>query len=152
MNENILSFIKWAAGIVITLAIISIAVLVFTKARDATVSSIGKMDDINKTVSESDLMMYEGVTVSGSEVVNCIRKYEDNYMGIQVNTGNGSSVWYGYSCSISGTPSIGSATSSSVSRAIDETSASYINPNGKFMGKTYRDANGLIIAITFTQK
>lgn len=154
MNENVLGFIKWAAGIVITLAIISIAFIVFNMAKDGTMEGVNKIGTINAQIAESDITIYNDQEVSGSEVVNVIRKFEESYLAISVQTGKSpSGTWYGYNASISSeVATIGSSTSSSVSSAIDETSNQYINPNGRFTGKVYRDVNGLAVAIIFKQK
>lgn len=154
MNENVLSFIKWGAGIVITLAIISIAFIVYNMAKDNTNSSIQEIQDINSQVAESKVTMYDEMTVTGSDVVGAIRKFDGDYIGIQVITGkNTTGTWYGYEVTITGEKaSITGESSSTISDAIDETSINYINPNGKFLGKVYRDANGTIAAVTFTQK
>ena len=154
MNENVLSFIKWAAGIVITLAIISIAFIVFNTSKDATMRSIKQLGEMNAQIAESNLTMYDDLEISGSEVINVIRKYQDDYLGIQVITGNDpGGTWYGYNVTISGsTGTIGSEASSDLRDAIDTTSSQYVNPNGEFLGKVYRDANGMIVGLVFDQQ
>lgn len=153
MNENVLGFIKWAAGIVITLAIISIAFIVFNIAKDGTMAGVNKIGNMNSQIAESDITIYDEQEVSGSEVVNVIRKNKDTYLGVLVKTGkNTTGTWYGYSGSISGgTVSLSGVSSVSLSNAMDETSNQYINPNGRFAGKVYRDENGAAVAISFTQ-
>lgn len=155
MNENVLGFIKWAAGIVITLAIISIAFIVFNMAKDGTMKGANKIEQMNAQISDSDMTMYDEVEISGSEVVNVIRKFSDDYLGIQVKTGkNPGGTWYGYNVSLDTATkgTIGAANSNSLSSAIDETNTLYINPHGSFIGKVYRDSNSAVVAITFTQK
>lgn len=154
MNENVLGFIKWAAGIVITLAIISIAFIVFNIAKDGTMAGVNKISSMNAQIAESDITIYDDQEVSGSEVVNVIRKFNERYLAIQVQTGkNTGGTWYGYSASISsGIATIGSVSSSAIADAIDEKNAHYINPNGRFMGKVYRDNNGAVVAVVFSQK
>ncbi|MBC7958952.1 MAG: hypothetical protein H7X94_03710 [Vallitaleaceae bacterium] len=154
MNENVLGFIKWAAGIVITLAIISIAFLVFNMAKEGTMNGANKIQDMNAQIADSDMTIYDDEETSGSEVVNVIRKFKGDYLGIQVKTGkNTGGTWYGYNVTLSSdVGTIGAAATSSVTNAIDETNNQYVNPNGKFMGKVYRDSNGAVVAIVFTQK
>lgn len=154
MNENILGFIKWAAGIVITLAIISIAFIVFNMAKDGTMEGVNKIGAMNAQIAESDITIYNNQEISGSEVVNVIRKFEESYLAILVQTGkNTSGTWYGYNATISSeVATMGSSTSSSIENAVDETNNQYINPNGRFKGKVYRDVNGTAIAIVFNQK
>lgn len=154
MNENVLGFIKWAAGIVITLAIISIAFIVFNMAKDGTMAGVKKIEAMNTQISESDLTIYDDSEVSGSEVVNVVKKYQETYLAISVKTGkNPGGAWYGYSATLSSdSASMGAKSSEDLSDAIDETKNKYINPNGRFKGKIFRDENNAIIAIVFEQK
>jgi len=152
MNENILSFIKWAAGIVITLAIISIVILIFSTSKEAVSESIGKLNEFQTSISESELTGFDQEIVSGAEVVYLIKNMKDRQLGIQVTTGTGSVSWYGYSCTLGNPASLGSPSASTVSSAIDETSSAYINKSGDFLGAIYRDANETIIAVTFVQQ
>lgn len=154
MNENVLGFIKWAAGIVITLAIISIAFIVFNTAKEGTMKGKNKIEAMNAQILDSDMTIYDDAEVSGSEVVNVIKKFNKDYLGIKVTTGkNAGGTWYGYDATISTSDvgTIGSKTTSSITTAIDETSNLYINPNGRFMGKVYRDTNGAVVALVFSQ-
>jgi hypothetical protein len=152
MNENILSFIKWAAGIVITLAIISIVILIFSTSKEAVSESIGKLNEFQTSISESELTGFDQEIVSGAEVVYLIKNVRDDQLGIQVTTGTGSVSWYGYSCTLGTPATLGSPSATTISSAIDETSSGYINKSGKFLGAVYRDANETIVAITFTQQ
>ena len=152
MNENILSFIKWSAGIVMTLAIVGIIFLVFSTSKDAVSEQVGRLSDFQTSVSESEITQYDQVIISGAEVVYMIKEMQDEPLGIQVITGSGSSTWYGYNSSIGDPVSLGSESSATLSQAIDETSSSYINKSGDFLGAVYRDANEVIVALTFTQQ
>lgn len=152
MNENILSFIKWAAGIVITLAIISIVIIIFTTSRGAVSEGVGRLSEFQTSISESELTQYDMVEVSGAEVVYLLKDVKDDYLAVQVETGNGSTTWYGYSCTLGDPATMGSAASGSIIDANDETNAAFINKSGKFLGAIYRDANEVIVAVTFTQQ
>lgn len=154
MNENVLGFIKWASGIIITLAIISISFLVFNMAKEGTMEGVNQINEMNQKLAESDVTIYDGAEVTGTDVRNIIKEFEDEYIGINVKTGkNPSGIWYGYNVSISSdVATIGSASTSKLSDATDEKSTYYINPYGKFEGKVYRDKNGAVAAICFTQQ
>lgn len=152
MNENILSFIKWAAGIVITLAIISIVIIIFSTSKEAVSDGVGKLSEFQTAISESELTQYDMEIVSGAEVVYLLKSAKDDYLGIQVTTGTGNSTWYGYTCTLGDPATIGSPSGSSLTTAIDETATNYINKSGKFLGTIYRDANEVIVAVTFEQQ
>jgi hypothetical protein len=152
MNENILSFVKWGAGVAITLAIISIAMVMFNSTRTVAEDSIENINDTTKIMAESEYSIYNGNEVQGGIVSSCIEKYEGDYMAIFVTTGS-SSTWYGYSASISsGVVTMGSETGNTISITKDVSSSTYINPNAVFDANIYRDANDVITAIEFIQQ
>ena len=94
-------------------------------------------------------MLYDGLQVSGSEVMNVVGKFQSEQLSIKVVTKK-SSQYYGYSMSESDTM-LGSACSSSTSEAQNITSSKYINPNAQFVGSICRDSNDTVIGIVFTQ-
>jgi hypothetical protein len=92
--------------------------------------------------------------ISGSEVINVIRKFEDEYIGVKVETKKHTvGVWYINTVNVTGdVGKITGAATDDISVAIDEKSSKYVNPNGVFLGKLVRDENGTIVALVFTQQ
>ena len=107
-----------------------------------------------REMSESEFTMYDGMEVRGSEVVNVLNKYKNDYIGIQVKTKkNTAGDWYIYNVSIaSGVATIGTASTNNISDTMNETLNEYVNPNGSFMGSLVRDANGTVAALIFNQQ
>jgi hypothetical protein len=106
-------------------------------------------------MSESQYTMYDGMEIRGSEVVNVLRKFKDEYIGVCVKTKkNSSGTWYIYNVTLSGgnDAEIGAESDKSISNTMDETSDEYVNPNGVFIGSIARDKNGRIAALIFEQK
>jgi len=148
--ENSLKGLMLAAGIIITCIIISLGFYIAREARDTASSGTGQINQLQAEFSDTSKTMYDGTEVSGSEVINVIRKFSDDTMGVKVVTSK-TSVFYGYSFSeTDGT--LGEASASSYKNAQDPTNTNYINPTGRFAGSVVRDANGVITGLVFTQQ
>lgn len=152
--ENSLKAILIGAGVVITLIVVSIGFLLMRSGQSTAQNAISKLNQMNAEMSESQYTMYEGVENRGSEVVNVLKKFKDEYIGIQVKTNKiPSGTWYIHTVTISNNVgSIGTKSTNLISNTMDETKTEYINPNGKFLGELVRDENGTVVAMIFTQK
>ncbi len=108
----------------------------------------------NTQILESDITLYDGMTVRGSEVLNAIRKFQNDYICINVKTGlDTAGTNYIYNATESnGIVTMGTEIGFDISKALDKTDAKYINTNGNFVGSVYRDANGNLTMIKFEQK
>lgn len=153
--ENSTKAIIIAATVVITLALVTVGFLVLRSGQETAKSAITRLDKMNNQLAESEYLIYDQTEVSGSEVVNALRKFEGEYIGIQVITGkNVSGTSYIYNITkgaTQGEGEIGSKSSYDIGDTIDEESNEYVNPNGRFKGEVIRDKNGVIIGIVFTQ-
>ena len=152
--ENSLKAILIGAGVVITLIVVSIGFLLMRSGQSTAQNAIGKLDQINAEMSESQYTMYDGMETRGSEVVNVLNKYKDEYIGIQVKTKKVTSgTWYIHNVSVtSNVGTIGAQSTNSISNTMDEKHTEYINPNGKFLGSLVRDQNGTVGCLVFTQQ
>lgn len=152
--ENSLKAILIGAGVVITLIVVSIGFLLMRSGQSTAQNAIGKLDQINAEMSESQYTMYDGIENRGSEVVNVLNKFKDEYIGIQVKTKKvPSGTWYIHTVTVTNnTGAIGAASTYLISNTMDETHSEYVNPNGKFLGELVRDQNGTVVALVFTQK
>lgn len=150
--ENATKAIIIGASIVITLVIASVGFLLMRSGQDVAKASIGKVTEMSTQVAESDFTMYDQATLSGSEVVNALRKFEkEKHFGILVKTGAiTDGKWY--INTVNTTAGTITSGGNDIDDTIDETQTEYINPNGVFKGEVARDKNGVIIAITFTQQ
>jgi hypothetical protein len=152
--ENSLKAIIIGAGVVITMIVVSIGFLLMRSGQSTAQNAINRLDQISSEMSESEYTMYDGMEIRGSEVVNVLRKYKDEYIGIYVKTKKSTNgVWYVYDVTLSGNEAkIGSPSTESISDTMDETNVNYVNPNGVFIGSIARDENGRIAALMFEQK
>ena len=82
--ENSLKAIIIGAGVVITMIVVSIGFLLMRSGQSTAQNAINRLDQISSEMSESQYTMYDGMEIRGSEVVNVLRKYKDEYIGICV--------------------------------------------------------------------
>lgn len=149
-----------AAGLFLAVALITTAVILFISAQDATKSAQTSFSDIQTELSQTAFTVYDGTTVSGSQVVNALRKFQDKgEFGVQVITGkNPTGSWYFRTVNTTvpegstGYGSIGSTTASgSMVNSSNEAHDDYINPSGKFKASIIKDNSNVIRGIIFSQ-
>lgn len=151
--ENSLKALLLAAGVIVTCIVIGLGFFIAREARDTASTSTGQISKLNAEFQESDKVMYDGMSVSGSEVINVINKFKNDTMGIIVTTKSGTTTNYIFNVSADGDHyKLGAVTSSNTKNAQKVESANYINPNAQFACVILRDANNAIIGMHFTQK
>lgn len=153
-----------AAGLFLTIALITLVVNLFGSAQDASKQAQNEFSSIQTELSQQTFLVYDNTTLSGSQVINAIRKFKDkDSFGIQVTTGKNMASghegsWYHHYIIVTDNPddpnhgNVGhSSPTGSLMRATDERDNDYINPSGKFKAKLIRDKSNAIRAIIFTQ-
>jgi hypothetical protein len=148
--ENSLKGLMLAAGIIITCIIISLGFYIAREASDTASSGTGQINELQAEFSDMSKTMYDNTEVSGSEVINVIRKFSDEMLGVKVQTMKNTS-YYIYQFN-DGDGSLKSASSLDYKSAQSVTSSNYINPTARFLGSVVRDANGTITGLTFVQQ
>lgn len=148
--ENSLKGLLLAAGTIITCVIIGLGFYIAREARDTAANGAGQISKLNAEFNESDKVIYDGLKVSGSEVVNVINKFKNESMSIKVTTKK-KTAYYNYGLNSEETL-LESAGGASIKAAQDSTSSNYINPNEQFLGSVIRDVNNTIIGIAFVQQ
>lgn len=148
--ENSLKGLMLAAGIIITCIIISLGFYIAREASDTASSGTGQINELQAEFADTSKTMYENTEVSGSEVINVIRKFRDETIGVKVQTKKNTS-YYIYQFNDSD-GSLKQASALDYKSAQSATSANYINPTGRFLGAVVRDANGTITGLSFVQQ
>lgn len=148
--ENSLKGLMLAAGIIITCIIISLGFYIAREASDTASSGTGQINELQAEFADTSKTMYENTVVSGSEVINVIRKFSDEMMGIRVETKKNTSYYIYQFSEIDG--SLKNASSLDYKSAQVTTNSNYINPTGRFLGTVVRDENGTITGISFVQQ
>lgn len=151
--ENSLKGLILAAGVVITLVVVGLGFYISREAQDTANSGISQISKMNSELTESDKELYDGLLVSGSEVVNVINKFKKEDMGIIVVNKKGS-IDYIHKVTVTtgGEATLGTAVPVDLSNTKVVTNDAYINNNAQFAGEVLRDSNNAIVAIRFTQK
>ncbi len=142
--ENSLKGLMLAAGVVITCIVISLGFYMSREAKNAAnngISQISNMTAVNDAAKE----MYDGLTISGREVVSVLKKYANELTAgslvVNVATGNGTGAQ----------KTVYTAAYTSANDPTVYTNSSYINPNGVFLGQVSADAKG-VITMNFVQE
>lgn len=147
--ENSLKGLLLAAGTIITCVVVGLGFYIAREARDTAAGGAGQISRLNAEFNESDKVMYDGLEVSGSEVVNVISKYKNNPVSIKVTTMKGTTY---YGCTLTADEKeLSAASNASVKDAQKSTSTTFINPSAQFAGQVMRDDNNAIIGICFKQ-
>ena len=148
--ENSLKGLMLAAGIIITCIIISLGFYIAREASDTASSGTGQINELQAEFADTSKTMYENTEVSGSEVINVIRKFSDEMIGIKVQTKKNTSYYIYQFSDTDG--SLKNTSSLDYKSAQNVTSSNYINPTGRFLGTVVRDANGTITGLSFVQQ
>lgn len=148
--ENSLKGLMLAAGIIITCIIISLGFYIAREASDTASSGTGQLHELQAEFADTSKTMYENTEISGSEVINVVRKFSDEAIGIKVQTKKNTS-YYIYQFSESD-GSLGQVSTAEIQSAQTPQNANYINPTGRFLGTVVRDANGTITGLSFVQQ
>lgn len=148
--ENSLKGLMLAAGIIITCIIISLGFYIAREASDTASSGTGQINELQAEFADTSKTMYENTEVSGSEVINVIRKFSDEMIGVKVQTKKNTRYYIYQFNDTDG--SLKNASTLDYKSAQNATSANYINPTGRFLGAVIRDANGTITGLSFVQQ
>lgn len=157
--NNASSALKVAAGIFLTIALITIVVILFVSAQEATKTAQNNFSDIQTELSQASFTVYDDTTVSGSQVINALRKFKDReQFGIEVKTGKNSvGQWYGNVLRVSSSDSVwdyGSVVGDkmgNITNTWNEKLNEYVNPSGKFKAEVVKDNSNVVRGLIFTQ-
>lgn len=150
MKEATSTALMFGAALLLAIALIGLAVNVFSPSTEAAKTATTDFSQATTELKDQKYLIFDNTTISGSQVVNAIRKFEAegkaNNIGIYVKTGKNSGNWY-YN-TLNGDQMTTASTPTNVSNS---THAEYINPSGMFKATIKRDSNQVIRAIEFIQ-
>lgn len=148
--DNSLKGLLLAAGVIITCIVVSLGFYISREANAAATSGVGQISKMNKEIAEADKSMYDGLKVTGAEVINAIKKNKNEEVSIIVETKRGGRTSYIHE--LSRDNELDRKISASTVDAQNITHISYINQNAQFIGEVIRDKNDSIVGIIFTQQ
>jgi hypothetical protein len=150
--ENSLKGLLLAAGTIITCIIISLGFYIAREAKDTAATGAGQINKLNAEFADNSKTIYDGTEVSGSEVLNVIRKFQGEPFGVFVTTKKDTKgSYYGYVFD-NEDGELGAVSGEDVLLAKKESEEQYINPNARFLGTIVRDVNNTITGLTFNQQ
>ncbi|MER2006154.1 MAG: ABC transporter permease [Psychrobacillus sp.] len=151
MSETTATALKFAAGIILAIVLVGIAIMVFTPAADSAKSVTNDFTNNTTELQDQKYLMYDNTVVSGSQVINAIRKFkgQEGEIGVEVTTGK-STNWY--LSTFNKEADTISPVETTLANATSNTHADYINPSGMFDAVIERDKNGVIRGIKFKQQ
>ncbi|HBY70961.1 MAG TPA: hypothetical protein DEG06_01850 [Lachnospiraceae bacterium] len=151
------------ATVIVVCVLCAVGFKMVNEGKSSVNASTNNFNNMTSQYSDIDLAIYDGANVQGSEVTNLIRKAIESksYLSITVKTKAAKSYTdYNYEFKAPDSDA-GNTTEASLGEEIkaaadsqlktDKKSSDYINPAAQFTGKVYKDANGVIICIKFTQ-
>lgn len=147
--ENATKVLMLVGAFLLTIGVISLSFWIYNSNTGTLKTVQEKNDRQTAQMMETDYLVYDGLTVKGSDVIGAISRFGSAEIGIKVETKkNTSGVWYIYSVDNSG--NIGAASTETIVKKSND--SKYINPTGSFLGSIVRDENGTITGIVFTQQ
>jgi hypothetical protein len=156
MPGTVSTALKFGASLFLVLALINMAVNVFSPSTEATKAATTDFSNTTTELKDQKYLIYDTTVISGSQVVNALRKFEkegkDQSLALYVETGKngpGAGVWY-YSNFTGGSVTQSATQDLTATSAV--TDNGYINPSGMFKANIQRDSNGVIRAIKFVQQ
>lgn len=153
MGSNATAALKLGASVFLTIAFITIVVALFISSTDAVKEGQTQFSSIQTQLSQTRYNIYENTTLSGSQVMNAVRQFNnETQFGVYVQTGKNGVTYYGNTFNQTTGEIDGTAKNTNLLPAQDEANNNYINPSGKFKSSVVRDANNMVRGIVFTQK
>lgn len=155
MSETTATALKFAAGIILAIVLVSIAIMVFRPAADSAKSVTTDFTANTSELQDQKYLVYDNTVVSGSQVLTGLRRFEsqakEETLALYVQTGkNTTGQWYFSRFETDKVAKAGAAPD--ISSTTNVTHAEYINPSGMFAASVQRDSNGVIRAIKFVQE
>lgn len=147
--DNSLKGLLLAAGTIITCLVVGLGFYIAREAKNTAANGASQLSKLNAEFNENDKAIYDGLRVSGSEIINVIQKFEKSELGILVKTKK-STVCYGYLLD-EAKKALKEKSSAKVKDAKETTNQAYINPNAQFDAQVIRDENETIIGLSFIQ-
>ncbi|MDD5937048.1 MAG: hypothetical protein PUC65_16035 [Clostridiales bacterium] len=145
--DNSLKGLMLAAGVVITCIVVGLGFYISREAKNTSSGGISQITKMNSEYQDISMTMYDGIKVSGREVVEAVEKYKD-----EISNGDFSIVVF----TGKKTSATGGIVFDSKNYPYDDTkqkkNTNYINPDGNFLGETSVDSNGVVTVMTFKQQ
>lgn len=145
--DNSLKGLMLAAGVVITCIVVGLGFYISREAKNTSSGGISQITKMNSEYQDINKTMYDGIKVSGREVVEAIEKYES-----EISDGNFSIVVFTGKKEVESGGIVFDSKNYPYKEAKEKKNTNYINPDGNFLGETKVDDNGVVTTMTFVQQ
>ena len=149
MDEAVVKWLGLGAAVLLLVGAIVLGVRYKTQSDGINNAASNKYAKVTADLADADVDSYDGTTLSGSEVLNVIKKFDDTKISIRVVTKKSTS-YYGYSLNANNDLVANGTTS--LTKAKEMSNNAYINPTGIFSGSILKDQNDVKTGICFTQE
>jgi hypothetical protein len=133
-----------AAGVILTCMVIGVGFYIAREAQSTAQASSNQLSEYKKDIEESGYIKYDGMSVSGSDVVNFAKKNLSSY-----DSDNVAPVYVSIKTSLHDETY---ETNNYLKSLRDFTNQRYVNPVNMFEGTVIRDENEVIVGVIFTEK
>lgn len=140
--DSVNKFFLIAAGLIVTASLIFLGFRMADAGKDAGNGVVNQFIEFSTEQREADIMQYDGATVTGSDVVNFIRRNLSTYSPGSVAP---------FEVVVKTATVTTHKDNSTLGNIMNFSHISYINPTGRFVGKVVRNGNGVIVSVMFTQ-
>jgi hypothetical protein len=134
-----------AATTIITCVIVAIGMSQLNIARDLNNTALSQMSSLHNDLKNSDIKMYDDAEVTGSQIVNFIKKQLGDYTAPEIGP------IYVYVKTNQAEHTYVDGTFINRIRNFTETNY-YIKPTAKFISSIYKNDNNVILGVNFIQK
>lgn len=142
--ESALKGLMLSAGVILTCVVIGVGFYMAREAKTTAVYAGNQMSEFQKELVESNYTRYDGITVSGSDVLNFIKK---NLGGI--TAGKTGEVYVELKTEKTENTYVDSTY---IKNLRDFADTRYVNPVAVFDASIIRDVNEVIVGIRFVQE
>lgn len=136
--DNSLKGLILAAGVVITCLVVGLGFYLSREAKNTSNNGAGQISSMNSEYQDVDKALYDGLKISGREVVSLIKKSADTNFTITVKTLMNTTGTTPYTAVPTSFPALGTN--------------NYINPTAQFLGSITYDSNNVINGLVLTQQ
>lgn len=157
MSDAATNGLTMGFNIILACMIASLAIFLMMAGRNLTSVVGARISNTNANILNDELVQFDGTTVTGADVVNCIKKYS-NSIEIVIHKYCGKNKDEAVMADWSTRSLVDGKFQNYPSYAYDDMLGNpladgqlYVNPNAKFTGSVARNANGAISSLSFTQ-
>ena len=141
---DVMKILIFAATTMITCIIVAVGFGATKTAKYLSHNAMSQLTQLNEDLSDSDIKMYDKTNVTGSEVVNFIKKYLGDF-----KVGETAPI---YVYIKTDKVEDGLINNVHISNIRDFSHSHYIKPTAKFYGEVDINLNGVISGVVFTQQ